>query len=109
MSDMQINRLLAEMRALAAQAGMRPETGAETAGAAGATDFGALLKASIEQVNTTQQNAGALAESFEAGVPGADLGEVMVALQKADISFKAMTEVRNRLVNAYQEIMNMPL
>ena len=108
MSDMQINKLLAEMRALAAQAGMRTETGAET-GAAGATDFGALLKASIDQVNSTQQNAGALAASFEAGAPGADLGEVMVALQKADISFKAMTEVRNRLVNAYQEIMNMPL
>lgn len=108
MSDMQINKLLAEMRALAAQAGMRPETSAETTGA-GATDFGALLKASIEQVNNTQQNAGALAQGFEAGAPGADLGEVMVALQKADISFKAMTEVRNRLVNAYQEIMNMPL
>ena len=68
-----------------------------------------LLKASIDQVNTSQQNAGALAQSFEAGAPNADLGEVMVALQKADISFKAMTEVRNRLVNAYQEIMNMPV
>ena len=108
MSDMQINRLLAEMRALAAQAGMRPEAGAE-ATPAGGTDFGTLLKASIEQVNSAQQNAGALAETFEAGAPGADLGEVMVALQKADISFKAMTEVRNKLVNAYQEIMNMPL
>jgi len=108
MSDMQINRLLAEMRAMAAQAGMRPEASAETT-AEGPTDFGALLKASIDQVNTSQQNASALAEGFEAGAPNADLGEVMVALQKADISFKAMTEVRNRLVNAYQEIMNMPV
>jgi flagellar hook-basal body complex protein FliE len=108
MSDMQINRLLADMRALAAQAGVQPEAGAETQ-SSGATDFGALLKASIDQVNTMQQNAGTLAENFESGAPGADLGEVMVALQKADISFKAMTEVRNRLVNAYQEIMNMPL
>jgi flagellar hook-basal body complex protein FliE len=108
MSDMQINRLLAEMRALAAQAGMRPE-GAQEAGAAGGADFGQLLKASIDQVNSVQQNAGALAADLEAGKPGADVGEVMIALQKADISFKAMTEVRNRLVNAYQEIMNMPV
>jgi flagellar hook-basal body complex protein FliE len=108
MSDMQINKLLADMRALAAQAGMRPEASPETA-TAGPTDFGALLKASIEQVNDSQQSAGAAAQSFEAGAPNTDLGEVMVALQKADISFKAMTEVRNRLVNAYQEIMNMPI
>jgi flagellar hook-basal body complex protein FliE len=108
MSEMQINRLLAEMRALAAQAGMRPE-GAQEAGATGGADFGQLLKASIEQVNTVQQNASALAADLEAGKPGADVGEVMIALQKADISFKAMTEVRNRLVNAYQEIMNMPV
>jgi flagellar hook-basal body complex protein FliE len=107
MSEMQINRLLAEMRALAAQAGVRPETSATTP--AGGTEFGALLKASIDRVNAAQQSAGALAASFETGAPGADLGEVMVALQKADISFKAMTEVRNRLVTAYQEIMNMPV
>ena len=108
MSDMQINRLLAEMRAMAAQAGIRPGEG-QDAQAAGGADVGALLRASIEQVNDVQQNADKLAQSFEAGAPGADLGEVMVALQKADISFKAMTEVRNRLVNAYQEIMNMPV
>lgn len=108
MSDMQINRLLAEMRAMAAQAGMRPEASTE-AQAEGPTDFGALLKASIDQVNSSQDNATTLAQNFEAGAPNADLGEVMVALQKADISFKAMTEVRNRLVNAYQEIMNMPV
>jgi flagellar hook-basal body complex protein FliE len=108
MSDMQINKLLADMRALAAQAGMRPEASPE-ASPEGPTDFGALLKASIDQVNSSQQNASTLAQSFETGAPNADLGEVMVALQKADISFKAMTEVRNRLVNAYQEIMNMPV
>ena len=61
MSDMQINRLLAEMRALAAQAGTRPEASPETT-AEGATDFGALLKASIDQVNASQQNASTLAE-----------------------------------------------
>jgi flagellar hook-basal body complex protein FliE len=108
MSEMQINRLLAEMRALAAQAGVRPE-GAQDTQAAGGADFGQLLKASIDQVNAAQQTGGELAANLEAGRPGADVGEVMIALQKADISFKAMTEVRNRLVNAYQEIMNMPV
>jgi flagellar hook-basal body complex protein FliE len=38
-----------------------------------------------------------------------NLPEVMIAWQKASLSFQAMTEVRNRLVNAYQEIMNMPI
>jgi len=37
------------------------------------------------------------------------LPEVMIALQKASLSFQAMTEVRNRLVSAYQDIMNMPI
>jgi flagellar hook-basal body complex protein FliE len=38
-----------------------------------------------------------------------NLPEVMIALQKASLSFQAMTEVRNKLVNAYQDIMNMPI
>ena len=50
-----------------------------------------------------------MAEAFEAGTENVDLADVMISLQKASLSFKAMTEVRNQLVNAYQEIMNMPV
>jgi flagellar hook-basal body complex protein FliE len=50
-----------------------------------------------------------MSAAFERGVPGVELPQVMLELQKANVSFRALTEVRNRLVNAYQEIMNMPI
>ena len=42
-------------------------------------------------------------------VPGVELPQVMLEMQKASVSFRAATEVRNRLVGVYQEIMNMPI
>ena len=48
-----------------------------------------------------------LATAFESGDPTVNLSEVMVAIQKASISFQAMTQVRNNLVSAYKEVMNM--
>ena len=77
--------------------------------AAGGADFPALLKGAIDQVNETQQKAGALAVAMEKGEAGVDLTDVMVNLQKANISFQAMVQVRNKLVAAYQDIMNMPV
>ena len=56
-----------------------------------------------------QVSAAQTAEAFEQGLTEATLPEVMIALQKANLSFQAMTEVRNRLVTAYQDIMNMPI
>ncbi len=73
------------------------------------TDFGALLKGAIDHVNDIQNKADSLETSFETGDPNTSLVEVMVALQKANVSFQAMTEVRNKLVSAYQDIMNMPM
>ncbi len=107
MSDMDINQVLAQMRAISAraQSTARPEQEAETNG----VSFGELLNNSIEQVNQTQAQASELAKAFEAGEPGVDLPEVMIALQKASLSFQAMTQVRNKLLTAYQEIMNMPV
>lgn len=104
MSGVEMTRLLAEMRQLAATAESRPE---QIAGAGGG--FADLLKASIEAVNETQTTASEMAAAFERGDASVQLPEVMVALQKASLSFQAMTEVRNRLVTAYQEVMNMPI
>lgn len=111
MSDMRISEIVQQMQAVAARAGgAGVATGEDLLPGAGApTDFGALLKASINAVNDTQQAAGQKVQRFEVGDPQMELGEVMVALQKADISFKAMTEVRNKLVDAYKDIMNMPI
>ena len=107
MSDIDISRVLADMRALAAQA--RQSTAADAAAEAGKPDFGDLLRQSIDKVNATQGEARVLTEKFESGDPDVDLTEVMLALQKASLSFKAMTEVRNKLVDAYRDIMNMPI
>lgn len=110
MSTMNVDQVLAQMRQLTAVA--QGETTAHAAGAtgpAGEADFSTLLKASIDKVNATQKQAASLAESFSAGDPATDLSEVMIALQKASVSFQAMTEVRNKLVDAYRDIMSMQL
>lgn len=109
MSDISsINQVLAEMRRLTAAAQSSPAQGADATQPSGA-DFASLLKQSVDQVNDTQQAAGKLSAAFSAGDPNIDVAEVMVALQKAGVAFQAMTEVRNRLVTAYQDIMNMPV
>ena len=71
--------------------------------------FSELLKSSIESVNEIQKDASSLKVGFENGTTEKSLAEVMIAAQKADLSFRAVTEVRNKLVTAYQDIMNMPV
>ena len=107
MSTIDVNNLLAQMRQLSAQ--VRPAETALKAAPAAKADFGSLLRQSIAAVGESQQQAGAMAASFERGDPGADLGRTMVAIQKADLSLRTMTEVRNKLVDAYKDIMNMPV
>ena len=104
MSDMSVDQVLAQMRALAAQS--RGEAPAPEAGGPG---FGDMLKESIDAVNATQQAASALKTDFEKGETDASLAEVMVAAQKADLSFQTMVQVRNKLVEAYKDVMNMPV
>lgn len=71
--------------------------------------FGEMFQQAINSVNTTQQQASQLATAFETGDPKVSLAQVMVASQKASVSFQALTQVRNRLVDAYKDIMNMPV
>ncbi len=71
--------------------------------------FTETLRGAISAVNASQQTAGTLRNDFELGKPGADLAKVMVAAQESQIAFRATVEVRNRLVQAYQDVMNMPL
>jgi flagellar hook-basal body complex protein FliE len=104
MSGVEMTRLLAEMQRLAAVADARPtEVTTETRG------FAELLQGSIDAVAEAQSKASDMAAALERGDKSVTLPEVMVALQKASLSFQAMTEVRNRLVSAYQDVMNMPI
>lgn len=106
MNDINVDKLLQQMRSMASQAGM-----AEPDHAAGeqAANFGNLLKQAIDKVNETQQSSQELVTAFERGDPNVNVAEVMIAMQKAKISFEAMVQVRNRLVSAYQEIMGMSI
>ncbi|MBI3345260.1 MAG: flagellar hook-basal body complex protein FliE [Gammaproteobacteria bacterium] len=103
MNDIDVSQLLNQLRSTAVLA--RGETAAASQTAEGG--FADLLKRSIDGVNEAQQTASKLTQAFESGDKQADLAEVMVALQKASISFQAMTQVRNKLVSAYQDVMNM--
>jgi len=77
--------------------------------AASANGFGDMLKNSLDAVNEAQQHASDLKVGFVTGTGDANLAEVMIASQKANLSFRAVTEVRNKLITAYQDIMNMPV
>lgn len=110
MSNMNVNQLLAQMKTMAAQVEQSSANlNVEGVKNADKPDFSNLLKQSIDSVNETQMNAGQLSTGFEKGDPDASLAEVMVALEKANVSFQAMTQVRNKLLSAYQEVMNMPV
>ena len=101
-----LDQVLGQLRAAAVLAG---GTGIKTpADAGGKTgDFASVLKASLDQANGMQQQATKLARDFELGAPDASLQDVMVSIQKANISFQQVVQVRNRLVAAYHDIMNM--
>ncbi|MCW8943504.1 MAG: flagellar hook-basal body complex protein FliE [Sedimenticola sp.] len=107
MSTTSIDQILAQMRVMSAQAAST--TTPKPIENASETNFGDLLTQSINQVNETQQSAGELKQAFELGSEDVNLAEVMVAIQKSSLSFEAMVQVRNKLVDAYKEVMNMPI
>ncbi len=118
-----INQLLQQMKQvqsqLKTQGGVHEGAVAQGLGAPKSLDgaqgadkvqgFGDLFKQAINSVNDTQQHSTALATAYEKGDPKVSLAQVMVASQKASVSFQAITQVRNKLVEAYQDVMNMPI
>lgn len=100
-----------EMRARGPLAEAPPDNAIAVDGAAGtaAPGFAQTLSNTIDKVSRTQATAGDLQQAFELGDPRADLARVMVAMQQSQVAFRATVEVRNRLVQAYQEVMNMPI
>ena len=100
-----IDQMLGLLRATATQAGGR--TSEVQASEAGTTDFAKVLQNTIEQVNQTQQQAEDMAAKFAAGDGNTNLHDVMISLQKANVSFQEMVQARNKLVTAYHDMMNM--
>lgn len=101
--------LMLQMRSLAAEASAqtKPVEAAEK-GAKSADNFADLLSSSINAVAEEQNKSAAMKTAFEKG-EDVDLTEVMVQAQKASLSFQAMTQVRNKLVEAYKDIKSMPI
>jgi len=104
-NNMEISSVLAQMRVMSAQA---TSTVVKTP-AADSSDFSSMLSQSIEAVNKTQKEAGALSTAFTKGETDASLAEVMVSLQKANMSFQTVMQTRNKLVDAYKDVMRMTM
>jgi len=107
MSDMSIDQVLTQMRVMAtkakginATAEMVPQ---------GGVDFSELLGKSINAVNESQKISNDFKSRFDLGDKDVSMVDIAVASEKARISFTAMTEVRNKLVEAYKEVMSMPV
>ncbi|MDC8786368.1 flagellar hook-basal body complex protein FliE [Roseateles koreensis] len=75
--------------------------------AAGGASFGDAMAQAMKGVSQTQNEAVRLQREVQLDNPTVSLEETMVAMQKAQIGFQATLQVRNRLVSAYSEIMNM--
>ncbi|GGN16887.1 MULTISPECIES: flagellar hook-basal body complex protein FliE [Marinomonas] len=113
-----INQVLSQMREMRSQV-QAPSSAASNIAKAGGeegsgqtverADFAEMLKNAVDNVNALQKESTQLAQSYERGDEGVDLPQVMIGLQKSSVSFEAMTQVRNKLVDAYEKIMNMPI
>ena len=105
MSTSNVDSMITRMQALAAAASGKPIASDNQATIG--VDFSAVLKNAIENVNTAQNSAQAKAQSFSTGASDTSLEDVIVSLQKANLSLQGMIAVRNRLVDAYKEVTNL--
>lgn len=103
-----LDQVLSELRSVSSVAAGKPAASANVAEGSGA-DFSAALRKAIDEVNQAQQSAQQMTQDFATGNSDVNLQDVMVNLQKANISFQQMVQVRNKLVSAYHDIMNMPV
>ena len=107
-----IDGMLAQMRSAMAiaQGGvatLAPKPTANAAGASGATDFAAVLKSSLDGVAQMQNHAESMQQAFVLGDNNVNLSDVMINSQKANIAFQTTVQVRNKVIAAYNDIMNM--
>jgi len=109
MNVSKVDGLLAEMRAamVAAQGGGAAKVGDSGGIGAGGVDFAKVLKSSLDGVAQAQNQATSMQNAFVMGDDKVSLSDTMIAMQKANISLQATVQVRNKVVAAYNDIMNM--
>lgn len=74
---------------------------------AGAPNFSNVLSEALQSVHQVQQEAKVLQQAYQQGSPDVGLEETMIAMNKASLSFQMLAQARNRVVAAYNEVMNM--
>ena len=108
-----LQSVIQQLQATAAQAGQTAPARDPVAGAGANADvsasdsFASVLMHSIDKINALKQSAATQGQAFERGEPGIGINDVMVDMEKAGVAFEMGVQVRNRLVNAYKDIMNM--
>lgn len=111
--DIKGNSLLAQMQNMALEANSLSANRAvgleQTKVNPSSEAFGSVLQQALKSVNELQQDAGAKKQAFELGDDKVTLAETMIASQKAGIAFDATVQVRNKFIEAYKEIMSMPV
>ncbi|MGL1958143.1 MAG: flagellar hook-basal body complex protein FliE [Colwellia sp.] len=111
--DIKTNSLFAQMQSMSMQAMGNKLPAIEGTSVAGvnpsSSNFGNMLTDALKTVNDLQQDAGAKKMAFEMGDRSVTLGEVMIASSKSGIALDATVQVRNKFVEAYKEIMSMPV
>ena len=106
MNTLAVNSLLAQMRVAAAAAGLREPNQAQST-QVGKVDFAEVLKSSLDGVAQAQAKSEAMRKAFVLGDNSVSLSDTMIAMQKAGISLQTTIQVRNKVVQAYNDIMNM--
>lgn len=105
MDAINVNDVLARMRSLQAMAEGKPSvTVNETQ-----NSFAETFKTTMSQVNDLQMQTSHLQEAYERGDSDVSLAKVMVASQKSSVAFQGVVQVRNKLIESYKDIMNMPI
>lgn len=110
-----IEAMMAQLKAAAQKGpaevanGLGSAAGIKTTQIADKASFADALKASLNQVNAAQVSAETMGKNFAMGDDKVSLSDVMINMQKANISFQATVQVRNKFISAYNEIMNMQI
>ncbi|MFC3120414.1 flagellar hook-basal body complex protein FliE [Agaribacter flavus] len=107
--DIKANSLYQEMQAMAALATANPAPVQRLEINTSSAQFSDMLSQAIENVNGMQQESRQLQQRFDMGDPDLSLVDVMVAKEKSGIAFEATVQVRNKVLEAYKTIMNMPV
>ncbi|RLT96424.1 MAG: flagellar hook-basal body complex protein FliE [Ketobacter sp.] len=108
--SVEMNSLLAQMQQLRSIANMEtPKTQSIDIPNQSEPQFSSMFKDALDKVSELQSASGALQEAYIRGDGNVDITRVMVASQKSSIAFQAVVQVRNKLVESYKDIMNMPV